>query len=190
MKIAICVGHSRKINGRTEGGAISVDGTSEWEYNSGLADMISDQLDTLGHQVGIIDDYQGSGYTAAMEWVADQVEEWDADCAIELHFNSATPLGNGHEWLHWATSSRGKALAAHVEAAVIEAVPELRQRGVKAKGKGDRGGAFLRVTHCPALIAEPFFGSNEEDWQIAIEKKVAIAKAIAHGIDAWAESLD
>jgi len=41
---------------------------------------------------------------------------------------------------------------------------------------------FLRGTHCPAVICEPFFGSNPGDWQTAKDKKTNIARAIAEGI--------
>lgn len=43
--IALCVGHSRMIHGRRDGGAIAADGkTSEWEYNAALADATATRL--------------------------------------------------------------------------------------------------------------------------------------------------
>jgi N-acetylmuramoyl-L-alanine amidase len=47
---------------------------------------------------------------------------------------------------------------------------------------GERGGEFLKLTHCPAVIAEPFFGSNPQEWQTASSSVSAIAEAMATGI--------
>ena len=38
--VAICVGHSRHINGKRDGGAVSVGGVSEWTFNLDLAQEI------------------------------------------------------------------------------------------------------------------------------------------------------
>lgn len=39
-----------------------------------------------------------------------------------------------------------------------------------------------RLTHCPAVICEPFFGTNHGDWLTAKAKQARIAKAMAEGI--------
>lgn len=186
MKIAIGVGHSRKIKNRIDGGAVSVEGVNEWEYNRELAEKVEQELELLGHQVAIWDSYEGDGYESSMRWLADEIEEWGADAAIELHFNAATPDAHGHEWLYWHSSDLGMLLAASVNAKMIDEIPDLRIRGIKPKRSGDRGSAFLRFTHCPALITEPFFGSNGDDWQIAVSQKADIARVIADGVDQWA----
>jgi N-acetylmuramoyl-L-alanine amidase len=55
-------------------------------------------------------------------------------------------------------------------------------RGIKAKVSGERGGEFLKLTHCPAVIAEPFFGDNPQEWQVASSSVSAMAEAMATGI--------
>jgi N-acetylmuramoyl-L-alanine amidase len=55
-------------------------------------------------------------------------------------------------------------------------------RGIKAKVSGERGGEFLKLTHCPAVIAEPFFGDNAQEWQTASSSVSAMAEAMATGI--------
>jgi N-acetylmuramoyl-L-alanine amidase len=153
--IAICVGHSRP----NDSGAASVTGVTEWDYNSQLADMISDR--TLRN---------------------DGVE-----AAIELHFNAATPSATGHEWLYWNTSEKGRLFARALRDSFEDCFPQLRSRGIRPRKKGSRGAGFLRLTHCPATIAEPFFGSNEEDWELALKNMEGMATAMAAGIELYKE---
>ena len=182
-RVALCVGHSRLVNGKPEGGAVSVDGVSEWDYNCELASMISCALEDFGIASKIYSRYDGSGYTAAMNWLAEEIRRDNNDLAVELHFNSADEPANGHEWLYWYTSQAGETLAKECRDKMVELVPQIRSRGIKPITSGsDRGGSFLIKTHCPAIICEPFFGSNHCDADIAETKKDDIAEAIARGI--------
>ncbi len=54
MKIGICVGHSR----RGDSGAESVDGVSEWTYNSSVARELDMELERRGIDSIIVDDYR------------------------------------------------------------------------------------------------------------------------------------
>lgn len=183
MKVGICIGHSRKTNGRTEGGAVSVGEVNEHTYNSELAKLILDHLSEMGIEAFIVSEYQGSGYTDAQKWLASYLKSRGATLAIELHFNSSdSPSATGHEWLFWASSTKGRLLAKDLDASMLEMFPDFKQRGIKPKGPGDRGAEFLKLTHCPAVIAEPFFGSNPEDWELAVSRKDQIAQAIAIGL--------
>lgn len=181
-KIAICVGHSRFIGDRMDGGAVSVGGMSEHTYNCGLAGMISAKLDV---DSVIVSSYRGNGYGSAQRWLADHIKEMGATAAVELHFNSATGHARGHEWLYWHSSPRSKALANALRVSMEAAALGLPSRGTKSKTAADRGAEFLRGTHCPAVICEPFFGSSPEDWEIARTRKADIAAAITAGITSW-----
>jgi N-acetylmuramoyl-L-alanine amidase len=184
--IALCIGHSRIIKGRRDGGAVMVDGTNEWSYNLGLADGILAVLRNHRIQGVVIDRYEGNGYGAAQRWLAAHLKTLAVDGAVELHFNSSdNASATGHEWLYWHSSTRSRSLASNIDAEMALAVPELRTRGIKSKTAADRGAEFLSGTHCPAVIAEPFFGSNPRDCEIAIRKKESIARAIAEGILSW-----
>lgn len=182
--LAICIGHSRLINGHPEGGAISHDGKkSEWNYNLSLAILIRQELKSHGIRAEIVSKYEGASYGSAQRWLAGHLRELEVIAAIELHFNAAdSPEAHGHEWLYWSTSGHGKRLAQCLEAEMCLGVPELRTRGIKPKGTGDRGAEFLRGTHCPAVICEPFFGTSPSDWATAQAKQAKIAKAIAEGV--------
>lgn len=186
--VALCIGHSRFINGRRDGGAVSVGGVSEWDYNGDLAQLIAGRLAQFRIRSVIVSEYEGNGYGAAMRWLASHLRGLDVDGAVELHFNSAHTTATGHEWLYWQTSRRGEALARSLDDGMRQQVPPhiLRARGIKPVSIG-RGSEFLRLTHCPACVAEPFFGSNPADWKIATEQKPKIAQAIANGIFDWLE---
>lgn len=185
--IALCVGHSRHINGRRDGGAVAADGkTFEWEYNSDLADRIATILaQDHGLSAVIVDDYQGTGYTPAMKWLAGKLRSFgNIKLAVELHFNAANGTARGHEWLHWSTSTKGKRLATelHLAFAAEFSQAEFPARGVKRLTGADRGAEFVKLTHCPAVICEPFFGDNPQDWKMAASHRASIATAIAAGI--------
>lgn len=157
---------------------------NEHTYNLDLAKRIQRWLSDFDIDSFIISEYEGNGYTAAQRWLAGQLKAKGATAALELHFNSAdSPAATGHEWLFWASSKNGRLLAKELDSMALEMFPDFRQRGIKPIGGDERGGAFLRLTHCPAVIAEPFFGSNPDDWsEIAIKKKEDLAQAIALGI--------
>ena len=159
---------------------------NEWTWNTGLAELISKNLHAAGVKSVIISKYEGSGYTSAQRWLAGHLKSIGATAAIELHFNASDSLtASGHEWLYWSTSTRGKPLAASLNAEMSLSVPEIKSRGAKPRFHGDRGAEFLKLTHCPAVIAEPFFGSSESDWKTAQAKRAQIALAIANGALEW-----
>lgn len=166
MKVALCVGHSRKIRGRVDGGAVSVDGVSEFDFNSELAGLIQEKLMRAGINSAIFDAYHGSGYTAAMTDLAAQVKKYGADIVVELHFNSSDdPKSNGYEYLHWHNSKNGTRLATIFLSEHGRYFPKSRARGlVNISSEKQRGGGFLKRTHCPAVVLEPFFGSNRKEW--------------------------
>jgi len=184
MKVALCIGHSRRVGGRIEGGAISALGESEHAYWSVVAPMIAERLSLPSI---IVSRYGGSGYGAAMKWVAGHLRKERATVAIELHFNSSgSPASRGHEWLYWHRSPRGAALAGALQGRYAAAFPAAVDRGAKPILAGGRGAGFLRAVHCPAAVAEPFFGSNITEAAAAHANRAAIAGAIAAGIEAWA----
>lgn len=179
--IALCVGHSRQ----GDCGALSIDGhTTEYEYNCDLAQRISKKT---RRPVRVYDTYEGGGYTSAMRWLARKLKDDGAELAVELHFNSASPAATGHEWLYWNSSEKGRLLARSLRDSMEDSFPMFTSRGIKPREKGSRGAAFLRLTHCPAVIAEPFFGSNKDDWDIATKHKEGVAAAIASGVMLYTE---
>lgn len=178
--IAICVGHSRP----GDMGAVSIGGVSEHVFNQRLARSIAADLIERGRPATVISSYQGSNYSAAMRWLAAEHRRIGATVTVELHFNSSdTAQASGHEWLFWVASTQGRFLAKALDSRMSAAFPELPRRGIKSIHQGDRGAEFLRLTPCPAIICEPFFGSNDRDWDLANNQQDKLAGVIAQGLD-------
>jgi N-acetylmuramoyl-L-alanine amidase len=180
--IAICVGHSRP----GDGGAVSVGGVSERFANGLLAKQIRAKLEAHDIECEVIDSYQGGNYSAAMRWLGRKLTTLQATGALELHFNFAEAPAHGHEWLHWHASVGGRYLAQALNRSMTAAFPDHKARGlvpVVAKGRGE---GFLRCTPCPAVIAEPYFGSNPQEWAWVKANQHELAQAMADGVAAWA----
>jgi N-acetylmuramoyl-L-alanine amidase len=184
--IAVCVGHSR----RGDDGAVGWDGTTEWQFNSDLAERVAVLLENSGHEVETINHYAASYYPQAMTWLANELAHMKPVLAVELHFNSAaTRAASGHEWLYWHGSEAGRHVAGCLEAAMKLRFPDRLRRGVKMITEKDNGSGFVRKMPCPAVVAEPFFGSNEDDWTVVACQPDKLASALANGLHAAAELL-
>lgn len=177
--LAICVGHSRRV----DMGASSCDNTTtEWDYNLRVAKAMASHLNTLGVPSVIVCEYQGEGYSEAMEWLGKELKAKKVKAAIELHFNSAGESAHGSEMLHWHRSSKGKALAECLQESVVNEF-KTRSRGAKGLTGQQRGSKFLQVTPCPSVIAEPFFGSNEDEWDQFKLNHLGLGVALADGFN-------
>lgn len=140
--IALCVGHSRQ----GDCGALSVNGTSEYDYNTGLADLIEEHTQ---QEVRIYSSYEGNSYTSAMRRLAKRLRRDNAEAAIELHFNAASPSATGHEWLYWYSSEMGRLMARALRDSMEDAFPQLTSRGVKARGKEAAARCFYEQPTAP-----------------------------------------
>lgn len=180
--VAICVGHSRA----RDKGAVNVLGVYEWNFNKPIADRTAELIRDSGHMTAVISHYEGNSYGEAMADVAKQLKTIGADVALELHFNSASsPSATGFEFLCWHSSKHGPALADCMRKSFQRTFPEQRDRGIKRATPADRGSRFLQKTHCPAIICEPFFGSNPEDTAFFYGHREELAQAYADGILNW-----
>lgn len=181
VKVALVVGHEPGAPGAD---GMFMDGVhriecNEYAYNVGLAGMVKQALagndmveivDVRRHLVG--------GYSKLPAWINAR----QFDVAIELHYNSAaSSSAGGTEMLYWHTSVRSKLFAAIIQGRVLGAL-KLKDRGTKAITAKDRGAPFLRGTACPAVICEPFFGSNADEMRIAWHGTDKLAAAYVLGI--------
>jgi N-acetylmuramoyl-L-alanine amidase len=183
--VAICVGHSRT----GDKGAVNVDNVTEWEFNQPLAKRVCELIRDAGHDCVVVSLYNGSGYSTAMNWLARHLKELKVDAAVELHFNSSDDSrANGYEFLHWFSSPKGLKLADELTRSFAKAFPQQKNRGLKQINAEDRGGVFLRKTHCPAVICEPFFGSNAKENAFFFSRREELARAYADGILNWLTS--
>jgi N-acetylmuramoyl-L-alanine amidase len=169
MKIAVVVGH----NARAQGAVRVTDGRTEYDWNGDLAEMIQ-EIDP--EAVGLFHRTPGGGYSREIDRVYCEVDRWGADVSLELHFNAATPQAHGCETL--SSGTRGSLrLAEAVQAAIVEALP-VRDRGVKVRQAHERGGRSLWAGRAPAVLLEPYFGSNASECHMADDYKSVLAEAI------------
>jgi N-acetylmuramoyl-L-alanine amidase len=127
-----------------------------------------------------------------MGWLSQRLNELRPfpDCALELHFNAADSPGvEGFEYIHWHTSSQGERLAECLVKAQLQMSPTQKNRGRKKANFETRGGAFLYKPTCPCVIAEPFFGTSQKEWDLFGREKgqemlsIIYAKGLASYLD-------
>lgn len=181
MKFGIFVGHSRS----GDEGAYSVAGISEWDFWFTVAHDVETRLKELGEDCKVYDYYEGKSYGAAMSWVARQSKKDGITVGVELHFNAASPSAHGYEYLYYKGSDKGLLLAECFSAKHHEHYPEAKARGnngVIPKTSGDRGAGFLQKTPFPAVISEPFFGTNDDEWEEYSQSTDNIADMIVEAL--------
>lgn len=173
MKIAIVVGH----NSAAQGAVRVTDGRTEFDWNSDLAELIKDHNP---YAVGIFYRKRGGGYSREIDRVYAETDAWGADCTIELHFNgSANKRSTGCLMLSSGTSGSMKLSGIMQERCL--AVMGNEDDGVQARGRRDRGGRSLWQGKAPAVLIEPYFGSNPHFCAVAETHKDELAEAIYRG---------
>lgn len=182
MKAAIVVGHNSVAKGARGKSPI---GEHEFTYN----DRIADEIVRLARGPLTAKKFhrqKTSSYSREIDTVYAQVDEYDADVSIELHFNAASAMATGTETLS-SGSSGSLALAKSVQESML-ATLGLRDRGVKILSRGDRGGRSLHAGRPPAILVEPFFGSNSSDCRKAGNLgETDIAEMYLSGLRAYAD---
>lgn len=170
MKLAIVVGH----NAHAQGAFSEALGQTEFTYNSDLAELIRDHDESA---IRIFFRERGGGYSREIDRVYGQVNRWGATASIELHFNSVgNPNANGGLTLTSGTNGSMR-LARLVQVGSVDALGVV-DRGLCKKARGDRGGRSLWVGKAPAILTEPFFGSNANDANKARHSMDKLADAI------------
>lgn len=163
MKVAIIVGHNAKLSGHDALGSII---PSEYVFNGAIAEAmvgISKNIPTLEIKV-FRRVYLGS-YGAEIKKVYKEVDDFGADISIELHFNAYSAKSNGTETLS-SGSKKSLALAHFFQSSMLSELG-LVDRGVKVRSRSELGGGALHAGRAPAILVEPFFGSNLKDTQAA-----------------------
>lgn len=181
MILGIIIGHDRKSQGAS---LAKPWGTSEYVYNSELAEMMKDYI--VEAKLPIKPEIifrDGVGIKGAYD-VADKKK---CDVVIELHFNGFNGKAHGTSCL--TTSVQGDVDFATVIQKMMCEVFERpgMSRGVKSLARGDRGGvnvhSFPGGVNC---LVEPFFGDNPAEAKMGIERKAEYAQALVNGVVLWA----
>lgn len=159
MKTALCIGH----NSNNQGAYSLYLQESEWMYNSSIAIRMKDVADIYYRE-------DAGGYTNEIIRLAKQVNKQPYDLAIEMHFNAAIPSAHGCEALYYSGSKKGEEYA-QLFCEIITRNYGTRNRGAKQiSTPQERGYGFLHNIDAPAIILEPFFGSNIEAVQYTDKK--------------------
>ena len=158
-KIAIVVGHTPR---RDKGAFSPFLLQSEQPYNL----QVALQLKSLAPELYDVHTHTLRDYYKRQWDMSRKLNEGKYRLAVELHFNAASsPTANGTYCLYWYGSKMGKAIAQHLSEDICKAF------GTKLRAVGgaqalvnehDRGYWFTALTNMPAVIVEPFFGSNAE----------------------------
>jgi N-acetylmuramoyl-L-alanine amidase len=179
-KIAIVVGH----NSRARGAVRVTDGVPEFEWNGHLAELI--RLHDPAN-IRVFRREAGGGYSAEIDRVYAATDAWGAACTIELHFNAAADArANGG--LTLSSGTDGSLRLAREVRERCAAVLGNTDRGVQVRGRHDRGGRSLWQGRAPAILTEPYFGSNAAECMTADAAKDELAEAIYRGARAFIEA--
>lgn len=158
--------------------------TTEWDYNVRIAELIQKEVyravAVIIHRDPVPDGYQR---------LPAKINALGGDFILSLHCNAATPTAFGTEMIYHPGSLQGRAFAQLVQDEVsrlfgwTEGKPGYR--GIKEPING-RGSSLLAETIAPCVIAEPFFLSNQHDYQRGIDYQPELASAYARAIDKFA----
>jgi N-acetylmuramoyl-L-alanine amidase len=174
MRIGIVVGHNMGAQGAVR---VTKDRKSEFVWNSEVAQALAE----ASPQVRVFFRPSGVGYAREVALAYAEADRWGADVTAELHFNGGPPSATGTETLY-ATES-GRVLAERVHGPIVAAMG-LRDRGLKRVEKGGNGYGALMAGKAPAVILEPYFGSNAGDCRRADERLGRYVAAILDGMGA------
>ena len=167
------VGHNK----RAQGAIRTTDGRTEYDWNGELARLIQDH-DPTG--IRIFRRTYGGGYSQEIDRVYGEVDAWGADLSVELHFNSApSPDAKGCLTLTSGTS-KSLVLAECVHAKSL-AVMGGEDDGINVRARRERGGRSLWQGKAPAIMTEPYFGSNADECRVADRHMDELAEAIYRG---------
>lgn len=159
MKIAIVIGHTANSKG-----AVSPYLKPEFDFNKEVAIKLKEYspnvYDIFEHRT------YANGYKSMIQETANKINSRDYDLVIELHYNAASPSAHGTETCYYFASKKGKKFA-ETFSKIISENHNTKLRGANGAkplvNKEDRGFYAVYLPKPPALIVEPFFGSNEDD---------------------------
>lgn len=157
-KYALIIGHTKS---KDKGAFSDVLGMSEFDYNL----KVTEELKALCPEMFDIYTHEVQDYYQRQKGMAYQLNQKQYDAVFEFHFNSASPTANGTECCYYFNSKKGKHLAEIISKGISQEF-ETKLRGVNGGkalvNKNDRGYWFTYLPKAPAVIVEPFFGSNIE----------------------------
>lgn len=180
MTIALIVGH----NARAQGAVRTTDGRTEYDWCGDLAGAIRDCAPGM---YTILRRSPRASYIAEINEVYAVATGLGVRATVELHFNGGLVGATGTETLS-SGSAGSRRLAALMQAGICGALG-LRDRGILIRARSERGGESLHASKTvPAVMLEPYFGSNPQDCRAADRHYAALVQAIHRACVDWARS--
>lgn len=170
---ALVVGHRKSRKG-----AASRDGSvNEFDFNSALAEDIKKRVTKARVEIVFRDNT-----TSGRKKLPAKINALGPHFTVSLHCNASDSNAGGTETLYFKGSTKGEKLARIVQKRLLAGLG-LRNRKIRSRTVGDRGGQLLKYTAAPCVIAEPFFISNDDDLSTALRRRKSLAAAYANAID-------
>ena len=180
FKVFINPGHAPGI----DPGAINYRyNISEADFCLEIGNAVAEYLQAAGCDVLLLqsDNLAGEGVG---ENVCETANSWGADLFISLHCNAFNGVATGTE----VFTSPGQTMADFAATSILEQIqqtfPSLLVRADYSDGDVDKEANFivLKHTEMPAVLVEMFFIDNDNDLQLMLDNKDALARAIARGV--------
>ena len=156
-RVALVIGHNSKSKGAYVKGSIN---QFEYDFNGEVAAIIQSRA-YAGLETKIFRRVYNPSYSSEMSAVYSQVNAWNPDFILELHFNSY-PGGDYSFMLYNANSSKSKAIAQEVNDVFIKHTGFKSQQKNGGKTSKDRGWQSLSKSKAPCVLTEPFFENCSE----------------------------
>ena len=176
-KVALAIGH-----GPNDPGAVNVNPanglkTKEYDYNFYIVPRLVELLkkSEVIEPILVKRDVPYSKLPA-------KINALNPNLIIEFHCNAVANATAGGTSTLYSGSAKGKAIAAILQTAMLNTFG-LRDRGLEALVKGDRGSTLIFETNAPCFIVEPFFISNEAEETKGIAKRDEYIKNMATAIE-------
>ncbi|MBY3175365.1 hypothetical protein HFO61_07680 [Rhizobium leguminosarum] len=185
IRLAVVVGHNSKQPGAS---ATTPIGRSEFPFNNDVADAM---VAEAGHYNIVAKRFNRvftGSYSSEIEKVYGEVAQWNPTCAIELHFNSASPDATGTEMLYAPGSGEGRKMALELaeEVKVLLGLTLRHGDGTRPLQAGDRGHSSVVALSVPTVLVEPFFGSNKTDCiKIAACGEASLGRSYLRAVRDW-----
>jgi N-acetylmuramoyl-L-alanine amidase len=175
VKCVLNVGHTAQYPGARSN--LSNDAVTEYGFNSMLAADIQNYFSEYkGVEIEIVNQAVGFG---KYKELFGKINEAKPDFVISLHCNAFDTTATGTEVLYFELRDDSMGMAESLQSHLVAAL-RLVDRGVKSRGKGERGSKLLSSVEAPIVLAEPFFIDNPSDLKRAQE--VILCKVYAEAI--------
>jgi N-acetylmuramoyl-L-alanine amidase len=154
-KIAIIIGH----RSGSQGAYSKHLRLTEYQFNSTVALMLSDIADIYERP-----NTRFVSEAFRIKQLVNEINKHDYELVISLHFNHFhIEQANGVEALYFITNKFSKVIAQEYVTMVSDQFKVKPRALVSVRSTKQRGGTLICGLKAPAILVEPFFGSNEYD---------------------------